>query len=68
MKKKVLILDYGLGNYNSIIGSLKKFNCQIEVNNTRKSIEQAQAIILPGVGTFSSAMKQLKKNNMENYV
>lgn len=68
MKKKILILDYGLGNYNSIIGSLKKFNCQIEVNNTRKSIEQAQAIILPGVGTFSSAMKQLKKNNIVDFI
>lgn len=66
MKKKILILDYGLGNYNSIIGSLKKFNCQIEINSSKKSIEQAQAIILPGVGTFSLAMKQLKKRGILN--
>ncbi len=68
LKKKVLIINYGSGNYNSIINTVKKFNCNVVVDNTKSSIDKADVVILPGVGTFYSAVNSLKKNNIFNYL
>lgn len=66
--KKVSIINYGCGNYNSIIGMLKKFDCETIVTSSIKDLERSDIIILPGVGTFPHAMKMLKKNNLVNYI
>ena len=39
---KVVIIDYGLGNINSIIGALKKININYEFSNESKIIEKAE--------------------------
>ena len=62
MKKKILILNYGTGNLNSISRTFKRFDCDINIDNTIKSIDNAEIVILPGVGTFSKAITTLKKS------
>ena len=61
---KVVIIDYGLGNINSIIGALKKININYEFSNESKIIEKAEKIILPGVGSFFHGMNNLIKYNL----
>jgi len=68
MKKKILILNYGTGNLNSISRTLKKFNCNIDVDNTIRSINNAEIIILPGVGTFDKAISTLKEKKIINHI
>lgn len=68
MTKEVLILNYGSGNYNSIINTVKQFNYNVVIDNTKKSIDRAHLIILPGVGTFYSAISFLKKKKILNYI
>ncbi|OUU45961.1 MAG: imidazole glycerol phosphate synthase subunit HisH [Verrucomicrobia bacterium TMED56] len=61
MRKNILIFDYGLGNYSSIEKTLKRFDTNVLVGNSNKLINNSEIIILPGVGTFPQAMKQMKK-------
>ena len=61
---KVVIIDYGIGNINSIIGALKKLKINYEFSNNSKIIEKAEKIILPGVGSFFHGMKNLNKYNL----
>ena len=68
LKKKVLIINYGSGNYSSIAGIFKKFNCEVKVDNTKKSIDESEIIVFPGVGTFPAAINTLKKKLILNHV
>ena len=57
--KKIGIINSGTGNLLSVINSFKKFDiCIKKVENEK--IEKFDAIILPGVGSFESVMKNLK--------
>jgi glutamine amidotransferase len=58
---KFLILDYGVGNHFSINNALDRLGVVSEISSEipKKSID---AIILPGVGSFSSAQEILAKN------
>ena len=59
IKKKIGIINSGTGNLLSVINSFKKFDiCIKKVENEK--IEKFDAIILPGVGSFESVMKNLK--------
>lgn len=56
---KILIIDYGMGNINSIYKKIVKLNCEVIVSNKFQNIHNADKIILPGVGHFKKAMKNL---------
>ena len=62
MKAKVGILDYGMGNILSIINALNYLNIKSEkITDYKKIDDNFDFIILPGVGAFGEAMKNLKK-------
>ena len=60
--RRVCILDYGSGNVRSVYNVLKYLGHRVEVSNSEKSIRDCTHIILPGVGSFASAMKKIRKN------
>ena len=57
----VVIIDYNAGNLFSVEHACLKVGINANVTSNKKIIEDAKAIILPGVGAFSDAMKNLKK-------
>lgn len=61
----IAIIDYGMGNLKSIENSLKLLNIEFVITNNKEVIQKADAIILPGVGSFKQAMDNLKKNNLD---
>ena len=66
---KITIVDYGMGNINSIIGALKYLKIdEIIVSNSLLEIASADKLILPGVGSFSMAMSNIKKLNIDTYL
>lgn len=65
MKKKISIINYGIGNYASLQGMLSRLNCLSNVTNDINEIKNSDLIILPGVGTFKTAMKKLKKDKID---
>ena len=63
MMKKVVIIDYQLGNLFSVLQACKTIGIEAVISSNIKEIESANAIILPGVGAFPEAMNNL--NNLE---
>lgn len=60
----ITIVDYGMGNLGSIKNVIKKIGFQSQITNKIDLIAQADKLILPGVGSFDTAMNNLKKLNL----
>jgi glutamine amidotransferase len=57
----ITIIDYGSGNLKSIRNGFHRIGADALVTNDKKDLEQAEVLILPGVGAFGTAMKNLQK-------
>lgn len=57
----VVIVDYGVGNIRNVERAFTKLGMEIVVTRDVEVIDQATAIILPGVGAFRDAINNLKK-------
>lgn len=55
----VVIVDYGVGNLFSLKSSLKSIGVDAVTSSDKQVIENADKIILPGVGAFEDASKKL---------
>ncbi len=64
MKTKIIIIDYSMGNLNSLLKQFNYENIEVSISNKVDEIKNADKIILPGVGHFSQAMKNLKNLNL----
>ena len=60
----VVIVDYGMGNLGSIVNMLKRVGAQARVSSAINEIENADKLILPGVGAFDSGMQRLQELNL----
>lgn len=68
MKKNIIIIDYHLGNLYSVKNAFKKLNLDISISSNEDKIQNADALILPGVGAFKEAMTNLEKYNLINVI
>lgn len=59
-KTKIVIIDYGVGNLYSLVRAFKFFGIEAIVAEEAKILEQADGIVLPGVGSFEAGMRGLK--------
>ena len=57
---KIIIIDYGLGNLGSIKNMLKKIGSEAAISSSISDIEEAEKLILPGVGNFDQGMRNLE--------
>ena len=65
--KKIVIVDYGMGNISSVYNALEFIspsNTKIYVSSERSEIKSADKIIFPGQGAAKSSIKSLKKFNI----
>ena len=60
----LIIVDYGMGNLNSIKNMIKKIGGSAEISSDRAAIKDATKLILPGVGAFDNGMRNLKEKGM----
>jgi len=60
----IVILDYGMGNVNSILNMLKKIGVDSKISGNSDEIEEADKIILPGVGSFDMGMSRLNETGL----
>lgn len=60
----IVIVDYGVGNIRNVERAFTKLNMDVVVTRDVDLINQAQAIILPGVGAFRDAISNLKKYDL----
>jgi glutamine amidotransferase len=57
--REVLILDYGMGNIASVVRMVERAGCYARVSNCPKELRASSRLILPGVGSFATAMRNL---------
>ena len=55
----IVIVDYGVGNLGSIINMLKKAGAKAIASSDPDVLQQAEKLILPGVGAFDAGMNKL---------
>ena len=55
----VTIVDYGSGNIKAIANIYKLLNIPVSVATKPSELENAEKIILPGVGSFDYCMSKL---------
>jgi glutamine amidotransferase len=57
----ITVLDYGMGNVGSIVNMLKRSGFEVRLGASPEQIEQADKLILPGVGAFDTGMENLDR-------
>ena len=57
---KVAIIDYGMCNLDSVARAIEECGANAIITDRAESIETATHIILPGVGAFGQAMRNIK--------
>lgn len=63
-KPQISIVDYGLGNIFSVSRAFEHFGCQVNLVSHPDEIDDAKALVLPGVGAFANGMEGLQKRNL----
>ena len=64
----VAVIDYGVGNLFSLLSSLNYLDIANTVTADKKVIEDADSIILPGVGAFKDAYRKLEERDMVDFL
>ena len=60
----IAIVDYGAGNIFSVKNALDYLGCDSVLTSKKADLENADSIILPGVGAFPAAMKKLNESGL----
>lgn len=60
----ITIIDYGVGNIYAFQNVYKRLDIPTKIAKTPQDLEDAQKLILPGVGHFDYAMSQLNNSGM----
>ncbi|MGJ5632880.1 imidazole glycerol phosphate synthase subunit HisH [Nostoc sp. CALU 1950] len=61
----IAVVDYEMGNLHSVCKGLEKAGATPNVTYSSKELEQADAIVLPGVGAFDPAVQHLRSRGLE---
>lgn len=61
---KLVIIDYGAGNVQSVKYALDRLGFKAELSNDPNTIKNADKLIFPGVGAAGPAMEALKQNDL----
>jgi|KBSSwiStaDraftv2_1062776.scaffolds.fasta_scaffold04337_2 glutamine amidotransferase len=60
----IAIVDYGVGNLNSIRNMLDKIGVRCAVTGAAEDIRRARKLIMPGIGAFDAAMSRLTESGL----
>ncbi|EAC7320428.1 imidazole glycerol phosphate synthase subunit HisH [Listeria monocytogenes] len=61
----IVIIDYDTGNTKSISKALDFIGLQNKISSNATEISQADGVILPGVGAYPEAMKELTRRGLD---
>jgi len=63
-ESKIAIVDYEVGNLHSALKGFRHFTSNAFITNDARNLLSADALVLPGVGSFAAGMEGLKKYNL----
>ena len=64
----ISIVDYGMGNLKSVYNAFKFLGIEAEITGDHEKIRNSDGILLPGVGAFPDAMKNLKETGLDKVI
>lgn len=64
----IAIVDYGMGNLHSVSKAVERLGREALVTSSREEILAADGVILPGVGAFGDAMRNLRETGLDEVV
>lgn len=64
----IAIIDYDAGNLRSVAKAFQTLGEECVITRNHGEIQQADKVILPGVGSFGVAMEQLKKYELDKVI
>jgi len=62
----IAIVDYGVGNLRSVERALMHVGAKPIITSDHDVLEQAEGIVLPGVGAFAAAQRKLQQDGLGN--
>ncbi len=67
-RRTVAIVDYGVGNHASVLRCVRQLGFRARVSNTTEQLDQADVLLLPGVGAYPTAMERLHSLDLVTYL
>ena len=64
----IAIIDYGMGNLKSVTNAFEKLKADAVITRDKKVIEEARAIVLPGVGAFGKCIENLISFDLLDFI
>lgn len=64
----IVIVDYGMGNLKSVYKAFKKIGIESKISSLPTDIENASAIVLPGVGAFRDCINNLSNLSLTDAI
>jgi len=61
---RIAVVDYDMGNLHSACKGLEKAGATTLVTDVARDLEQADAVVLPGVGAFDPAIQHLRSRDL----
>ncbi|MBW4421254.1 MAG: imidazole glycerol phosphate synthase subunit HisH [Myxacorys californica WJT36-NPBG1] len=61
----IAVIDYDMGNLHSACKGLERAGATPTVTDSAREIERADAVVLPGVGSFDPAVQHLRSRQLE---
>ena len=68
MNPKITIIDYGIGNIQSLKRAFNFMGADVLVSEDPNEILASDAVVLPGVGSFEAGMRGLKVRGLIDVV
>ncbi|HUP74051.1 MAG TPA: imidazole glycerol phosphate synthase subunit HisH [Acidimicrobiales bacterium] len=63
---RIAVLDYGIGNLRSAQKALEKVGADARLTTDRGFVDDADAVVLPGVGAFGACMQALRSSRLDD--
>ena len=64
----IAVIEYGVGNVSSIVNMLYRIGVPSVLTGNIGELENADKLILPGVGSFDFGLRKLRENGLEKVI
>ena len=68
MGKKIVVVDYDMGNLRSVQKALEKFCPEVIISRDPEQVSDADGLVLPGVGAFQDGMEALRRYGLVSLI
>lgn len=64
----IAIVDYGTGNTYSVAAAFQRLGAEITITSDASIVQQADRVVIPGVGDARAAMKELRLRGLDTVI